>query len=157
MARRAWLMKSEPDVFGIADLRRKGREHWDGVRNYQARNFMREMKVGDDVLFYHSNATPPGVAGLARVSREAFPDHTAWDPKSKYHDPASTPDAPRWFMVEVEFVEEFASFLPLDRLKEIPALSDMLLFKRSRLSVQPVGPAELKLLCKLGRTRPPPA
>jgi predicted RNA-binding protein with PUA-like domain len=148
-------MKSEPDVFGIADLERKRREHWDGVRNYQARNNMQAMKVGDDVLFYHSSADPPGVAGLARVARAAYPDHTAWDPKSKYHDAASTPDKPRWFMVDVEFVEAFPRLLPLDELREVAALAGMPLFQKgSRLSVQPVGAAELKLICKLGR-RPP--
>jgi predicted RNA-binding protein with PUA-like domain len=147
-------MKSEPDVFGIADLKRKRREHWDGVRNYQARNFMQAMKVGDDVLFYHSSAEPPGVAGLARVARAAYPDHTAWDPKSPYHDAASTPDKPRWFMVDVAFVEIFPRFLPLDELREVAALSGMPLFQRgSRLSVQPVAAAEYKLICKLGRRR----
>jgi len=153
MAARAWLMKSEPDVFGIAALRRKRREHWDGVRNFQARNFMREMAIGDDVLFYHSNARPPGVAGLARVCKTAYPDTTSFDPSSPYHDPRSTPDQPRWFMVDVEFVEEFARFLPLDGLREVPALADMILFRRSRLSVQPVSRAEFQTICRLGRAR----
>jgi predicted RNA-binding protein with PUA-like domain len=148
----SWLMKSEPDVFGIDDLERKGVEHWDGVRNYQARNHMRSMKVGDRVLFYHSSADPPGVAGLARVCKEAYPDFTAWDPKSKYHDPKSTPDAPRWFMVDVEFVERFPRLVPLDELRQTPGLEDMLVLRRGmRLSVQPVAARELQLICKLGR------
>jgi predicted RNA-binding protein with PUA-like domain len=154
MARRHWLMKSEPDVFSIDDLAKKKREHWDGVRNYQARNFMRdEMKVGDEVLFYHSNAKPPGVAGLARVVKEGYPDHTAWNPKSDYHDPKSTPNAPRWFMVDVEFVEKFSSFLSLDALREVPGLEDMVLLQRSRLSVQPVTPAQFRIIVALGRRR----
>src|SRR5690606_10270751 len=115
----------EPDVFGIDDLRNMGQSPWDGVRNYQARNFMREMKVGDEVLFYHSNAKPPGVAGLARVCREAYPDHTAWDPESKYFDPKSPEEAPRWFMVDVEFVEAFSWVIPLDTLRQTPGLEDM--------------------------------
>jgi predicted RNA-binding protein with PUA-like domain len=151
MARRAWLMKTEPDTFGIDDLRRKKREPWSGVRNFQARNFMREMALGDDVLFYHSNAKPPGVAGLARICRLAYPDFTAWDEKSEYFDPKSTPEAPRWFMVDVAFVERFPSFLSLDELRTVPALGGMVLLKRSRLSVQPVGAAEYALICKLGR------
>lgn len=141
-SRRYWLMKSEPDVFSIDDLKRKGREPWDGVRNYQARNFMRdEMAVGDLVLFYHSNATPPGVAGLARVASAAYPDPSAFDPDSKYYDPNSDPDAPRWWLVDVEFVEKFAEFVSLDALKAAAKkeLADMLVVRRGqRLSVQPV-------------------
>jgi len=134
-----WLMKSEPEVFGIDDLARKGQEHWDGVRNYQARNFMREMRVGDKVFFYHSNAKPSGIAGVAEVSREAYPDFTAWDPHSKYADPASTPDKPRWFMVDVKFVRKLKRVIPLEELKTHPALQEMPLLQRgSRLSVQPV-------------------
>ena len=147
-----WLMKSEPDVFGIDDLARKGVEHWDGVRNYQARNHMRSMKVGDRVLFYHSSADPPGVAGLARVCKEAYPDFTAWDPRSKYHDPKSTPEDPRWFMVDVEFVEKFPRLVPLDELRETPGLEDMLVIRRGmRLSVQPVTARQLQIISKLGR------
>lgn len=144
-------MKSEPDVFGIDDLRAKGAEHWDGVRNYQARNFMIEMKVGDLVLFHHSNAKPPGVAGVARVVREAYPDHTAWDPESHYFDPKSTPDQPRWFMVDVGYVETFATFLPLDELRSHGKLADMALLNRSRLSVQPVTKPQFDYIVGLGR------
>lgn len=148
-----WLMKSEPDVFGIADLEKKRVEHWDGVRNYQARNHMRAMKVGDRVLFYHSNASPPGVAGLARVCREAYPDFTSWDPKSHYYDPRSTPEAPRWSMVDVEFEERFARLVPLDELKTARGLEDMLVIRRGmRLSVQPVTRRQFDIICRLGRT-----
>ena len=147
-----WLMKSEPDVFSIHDLRKKKRSCWDGVRNYQARNLMRdEMKVGDLVLFYHSNASPPGVAGIARVCREAHPDHTSWDPKSRYHDPKSTRESPRWFMVDVEFVESFPEAVPLPLLRETRGLEKMVLLHRSRLSVQPVSRREFDIIVALGR------
>ena len=134
-------MKSEPDVFSIDHLKKKKKSPWDGVRNYQARNFMRDqMKLGDLILFYHSNATPPGVAGVARVSRESHPDPTQWDPKSEYFDPRSTPDKPMWMMVEVEFVEKFPRLISLDELKGTPALQGMMVIKRGmRLSVQPVS------------------
>ena len=138
MDRHYWLMKSEPDVFSIDDLRRDGRAPWDGVRNFQARNNMRAMKKGDLVLFYHSSTEPPGVAGLARVAREAFPDHTAWEKKSEYYDPRSKPEKPLWMMVEIEFVEAFPKYVPLDRLKSDPRLTGMLVARRGRLSVQPV-------------------
>ena len=138
-----WLMKSEPDEFGIDDLAKsKGkREHWDGVRNYQARNFMREMKTGDMVFFYHSSCPQPGVAGIAKVVREAYPDHTAFDPKDKHYDPKSDPDDPRWFMVDVALVRKFARIIPLSALREQAekALRDMVLLRRgNRLSVMPV-------------------
>ncbi|MFA5529722.1 MAG: EVE domain-containing protein [Thiohalomonadaceae bacterium] len=136
-----WLMKSEPDVFGIDDLARRPAqtEHWDGVRNYQARNFMRQMKQGDRVFFYHSNARPPGIVGIAEVAREAYPDFTAWNPESHYFDPKSTPDNPRWFMVDVRFVRKFQHTITLDELRANPALADMPLVRRgNRLSVMPV-------------------
>lgn len=156
---RYWLMKSEPDVFSIDDLAAKGVEHWDGVRNYQARNFMRDdMKVGDGVLFYHSNAEPSGVAGMARVAREAYPDHTALDPASPYHDPKSDPANPRWFMVDVEFVERFPALIPLSRLQKTPGLEDMMVTRKGmRLSVQPVTPREWQIVVALGRGAAPPA
>ncbi len=137
-------MKSEPDVFSIDDLERRGREPWDGVRNYQARNFMRdEMAVGDLVLFYHSNASPPGVAGIAKVASAAYPDPTAFDPDSGYYDPKSDPDDPRWWLVDVGFVERFAEIVSLDALKHAAKpgteLDGMLVVRRGqRLSVQPV-------------------
>lgn len=138
-----WLMKSEPDVFGIDDLAKKKRAGWDGVRNYQARNFMRAMKLGDLILIYHSNAEPSGVVGVARVSREAHPDPTQFDKKSEYYEPRATSDKPVWDQVEVEFVEKFARILPLELLKAQPALAEMPLVQRgTRLSVMPVSRAE---------------
>jgi len=150
---RHWLMKSEPDAFGIDDLERVGTEPWDGVRNYQARNFMRDdMRVGDRVLFYHSNAKPPGVAGLAKVVKTAYPDHTSWDPESKYFDPKSSPDHPRWFMVDVAHVETFPVLVPLDALRAVDELSDMVLLNRSRLSVQPVEKHHFDRIVQMGRS-----
>jgi predicted RNA-binding protein with PUA-like domain len=140
---RYWLMKSEPELFGIDDLARKGQEHWDGVRNFQARNHLREMSPGDRVLFYHSNARPSGVAGIAEVARAAYPDFTSWDPSSDYFDPASRPDKPRWFMVDVKFVRKLKRVIPLDELKRQPALAGMaLLRKGNRLSVTEVTKEE---------------
>lgn len=137
-------MKSEPDVFGIEHLEKKPHktEHWDGVRNYQARNFMRDgMKKGDQVFFYHSNCKEPGLVGIAEVVREAYPDHTAFDPESKYYDPKSDPDNPRWFMVDVKFVRRLKRTISLQELKEhAGAMPDFpLLQKGSRLSVMPVS------------------
>jgi predicted RNA-binding protein with PUA-like domain len=144
-------MKSEPDVFSIDHLRKKKRERWDGVRNYQARNFMRSMAVGDQVLFYHSNAEPSGVAGLARITAPAIPDHTALDPSSEYFDPKATPADPRWSMVEVGFVEAFPRVLALATLRQVPDLADLWLFQRSRLSIQPVERHHFDLIVSLGR------
>ncbi len=150
--RRYWLMKSEPDVFSIDDLESQGRTSWDGVRNYQARNFMRdEMQVGDLVLFYHSNAKPPGVAGLARVCTRAHPDVSAQDPRSEYHDPKASPDNPIWMMVDVAFVAKFPAFVSLDRLKQEQILADMLVLRRGmRLSVQPVERDHFERVVELG-------
>ncbi|MBU72147.1 EVE domain-containing protein [Spongiibacter sp.] len=139
-----WLMKSEPDTFGIDDLaaRPKATEHWDGVRNYQARNMMRDqMKVGDQVLFYHSACKTPGVAGIAEVVREGYPDFTARDPESKYYDPKASEDNPRWYMVDVRFVRKLKRLIPLSELKANPQLEDMPLLRRgNRLSIMPVDP-----------------
>lgn len=155
--RQCWLMKSEPDVFGIDDLAKSGETSWDGVRNFQARNFMRDrMRVGDPVLFYHSNAKPPGVAGLARVSAPAHPDHTALDPASDYYDPKSTPENPRWMMVDVAFVEKFPDIVSLAELRETPGLEDMLVIKRGmRLSIQPVTTADFDRVVAIGRAKKP--
>jgi predicted RNA-binding protein with PUA-like domain len=143
-------MKTEPDAYSIDDLAADGTTHWDGVRSYQARNLMRdEMKVGDMVLFYHSQLRPPGVAGLAQVVRESYPDHTAWDPDSKYFDPKSNPEEPRWFMVDIGFVRKFDRLITIDELKEYPELSDMVLLNRSRLSVQPVTKDEFDFVVGL--------
>lgn len=147
-----WLMKSEPSVFSIADLARKKTAPWDGVRNYMARNHMREMKVGDRVIFWHSSEEPVGAAGIAEVVREAYPDHTAWDPKSEYHDPASTPEKPRWFMVDVSFVETFPAVVPLARLRDTKAMKDAIVLRRgNRLSVTPLTKKEFDAIVKLGR------
>ena len=152
MAKRYWLMKSEPEVFSIQHLARAKNQtaFWDGVRNYQARNLLRDqIQVGDGVLFYHSSADPPGVAGTATVVKAASPDPTQFDPKNDHHDPDSTPDAPRWFGVDVKLEKIFKRLIPLDELKGLPALAKMVLLQRSRLSVQPVTEAEWRAIVKL--------
>ena len=131
-------MKSEPDVFSIDDLKKKGVSGWDGVRNYQARNFMKTMKKGDQVFFYHSSTEPPGVAGLAEVVKEAYPDASQFDPKSDYYEPRATPEAPVWFQVDVKYARTFKRFVSLDEIRGIPALQKMPLINKSRLSVQPL-------------------
>ncbi len=153
MAVNYWLMKSEPDVFGIRDLERKGSTCWDGVRNYLARNHMMAMKAGDRALFYHSNAKPSGVAGIAEVCRESYPDHTAFDPKDVHFDPRSRPEKPTWFMVDVKFVRAARELIPLERLKSVPGLSAMALFRHSRLSVQGVTREEWKIITALPEWR----
>jgi predicted RNA-binding protein with PUA-like domain len=146
MPKRYWLMKSEPDTFSYEDLTREPKKtaHWDGVRNYQARNMMRdEMKKGDGVLFYHSNAKPPHIAGVAEVAKEGYPDHTAFDANEKYFDPKSDPENPRWYMVDVKAVRALDPIIPLDVVKENPKLDEMkLVQKGQRLSVQPVTKQE---------------
>ena len=151
--KRFWLLKSEPETYSIADLERDGSTAWEGVRNYQARNFMRDdMKKGDLVLFYHSNAEPPGVAGLARVCREAYPDPFATQAGHKYFDPKARPEDPRWVLVDVAFEERFPQVVSLQAMKEDPALEGMLVTRRGqRLSVQPVEPAHFARVCALGR------
>ena len=152
-ARKFWLMKSEPDVFSIEDLRRAPRQTtcWDGVRNYQARNLLRdEIRRGDGVLFYHSSADPPGVAGEAVVVREGYPDPTAFDPDDHHFDPKSDRHHPTWYMVDVRFVRTARQLITLDRLKSIRALSTMLVVRRGiRLSVQPVAPREWDVIMTL--------
>lgn len=144
-------MKSEPDQFGIADLARVKIEPWTGVRNYMARNHMRAMAVGDLVLFHHSNATPPGVAGLAKVVRTGVVDPTQFDAKSKYFDPKAKRDAPTWDCVDVAYVETFPHFVTMDRMRGEPALADMLVLRRGmRLSVQPVTEGEYETIVRLG-------
>lgn len=146
MTKKYWLMKTEPDVFSIDDLKSNVVEPWDGVRNYQARNFMRdEMKKGDIVLIYHSNCKPPGIAGVATVENESYPDHTAQDPKSKYYDPKASDENPRWFMVDVKFKKKLRRVVGLGELKENPELSDMkILQKGNRLSITPVSKGEFE-------------
>ena len=154
MPKRYWLMKSEEDVYSIRDLERDVATQWEGVRNYEARNLMRDkMKVGDGILFYHSNAKPPGVAGLASVARSGYPDHFAFDRKSRYHDPKSDPDDPTWFMVDIAFEEAFPGVVGLEEIKAAPGLAEMVLVKRSRLSVQPVSGEEFRLIRRMGRKK----
>ena len=149
-----WLMKSEPDVYSIDDLARDGTESWEGVRNYQARNFMREMAEGDLVLFYHSNAKPPGVAGVCRIRREAYPDDTQFDKKSQYYDAKSKKEDPRWSMVDVEFVEKFDEEISLQAMKDDRALEGMRVTQKgSRLSVQPVDKKHFKRVLKMAKAK----
>ena len=135
-----WLMKSEPDAYSIDDLERDGREPWDGIRNYQARNMMRdEMKIGDEVFFYHSNCKEPGIVGVMKVASEPYPDPTQFDPKAKYYDPKSKEEEPRWILVDVAFVRKLDRPIPLAELKVHPALADFRLNMRgNRLSIFPV-------------------
>jgi len=148
---RYWLMKSEPEAYSIQDLAQDGKTGWEGVRNYQARNLMRDdMQVGDLVLFYHSNAVPPGVVGLARISQTGVVDPSQFDSGGHYYDPKSSPDKPRWIMVEIEYCETFSRFLSLAELKNIPALEGLVLLQKgSRLSVQPVSQEHFELICEL--------
>ncbi|MCS6290633.1 MAG: EVE domain-containing protein [Nitrospira sp.] len=154
--RHYWLMKSEPEVFSIDDLARspKRTTSWDGVRNYQARNFMRAMKIGDQVLFYHSNANPPAVVGVAEVVKTAYPDATQFDKRDSHYDPASKPDQPRWDMVDIRFVRKFVAPLSLDLLRAQAGLEGMeLLRKGSRLSVQPVRTGEWNEIIRLAEVQ----
>jgi predicted RNA-binding protein with PUA-like domain len=148
-----WLMKSEPETFGIDDLaaRPGGIEPWDGVRNYQARNMLRDqMQVGDPAFFYHSNCPEPGIAGLMTIVRAGYPDDTAFDPASRYFDPASAPDKPRWFRVDVRFERKLRRLIPLSELKTYPELAALaLLRKGNRLSVMPVSEAEWEFILSL--------
>ena len=147
-----WLMKSEPSVYSIDDLKRDRTTWWEGVRNYQARNFMQnEMKPGDVFLFYHSNADPSGVAGLGVVQKAAQPDKTAQDRKNPYFDPKSTVDKPIWYCVGVQFKSIFPRLVSLEELKQHPKLKKMMVTQRgSRLSIQPVQPEEFRIVCELG-------
>lgn len=153
MSVRYWLMKCEPSAYDIADLQRDERTSWEGVRNYQARNLMRDqMQIGDKVLFYASNATPSGVTGLAEVVRAAYPDVTAWTPGHDYYDAGSSEASPTWFMVDIGFVERFPGTVSLDVLKRTPGLEVMVVTQKgSRLSVQPVTKAEYDIVVRLGR------
>jgi predicted RNA-binding protein with PUA-like domain len=155
MAKRYWLVKSEPEVYSISDLEKDGTSGWEGVRNYTARNFMRDdMKEGDLVLYYHSNANPPGVAGLAKVHGEPVPDPSQFDKKSEYYDATSKKDDPRWMMCRIAFVEVFPQFVPLEVLKADKALAGMpVLQKGQRLSVQPVSAEHFTRVLKLAKAR----
>jgi predicted RNA-binding protein with PUA-like domain len=145
-----WLMKSEPDAFSIADLKKKGTASWDGVRNYTARNFIRDgMKKGDLAFFYHSSCPEPGVAGIMKITQGGHPDPTQFDPKSKYFDAKALPSAPRWFLVEVAFQKEAKKVVSLAQMKESPELKNMAMFKYNRLSVSPVSEAEWRFIIGL--------
>ena len=150
-----WLMKSEPECYSIDDLKRDKQAEWDGVRNYQARNFMRDdMKKGDLVLYYHSNTKPTGIVGVAKVCKEAYPDHTAWDKTSDHPDPKSTPENPIWFMVAVCFEKKFKEIITLDELKADSAFGDMLVTQRGmRLSVQPVHKKHFDKILKMSESQ----
>ncbi len=145
-----WLFKTEPDAFSIDDLAAKPNqtEHWDGIRNYQARNFLRDqVKLGDQVFIYHSSCKNVGIVGLSEVVKEGYPDHTQFDPESHYHDPKSTPDNPRWYMVDVKLVEKFPQLLPLKEIKNIPEITEIGLVKKGhRLSIMPVTESEFSIL-----------
>lgn len=148
--RRYWLMKSESSVFSIEDLRRCRTTCWDGVRNFEARNSLRDMiRVGDGVLVYHSNTEPVGIAGMAEVVRGGYPDSTALDPRDHHYDPKSTPERPIWYMVDVRFVKACREIIAPKRLRAIPALRQMILFRKSRLSVQPVTTKEWAVITRL--------
>jgi predicted RNA-binding protein with PUA-like domain len=151
--KRYWLLKCEPGAYSIDDLERDGVASWEGVRNFQARNLLRDdLKVGDGVLFYASNAEPSGVSGLAEVVREGYPDPFAFKRGHKYHDPKSDPVAPTWYSVDIRFVEKFPQVVPLATLKATPGLESMrVVQKGSRLSVQPVTARELQIVCRLAR------
>ena len=149
---RYWLMKSEPGAYSIDDLARDKREVWDGVRNYQARNYLREMRAGDLAFFYHSNCKPPGVAGLLRISKENVVDPTQFDPESRYFDPKSSREKPRWQTVEVEFVEKFPNYIPLPQLRSLFSEEELPLLKRGyRLSVLPLSDDVAKKLLALAK------
>ena len=160
MAKRYWLMKTEPDVYGLEHLKKEKNKtcEWDGVRNYQARNLLRdEIRVGDGVLFYHSRVDPPGAVAICKVVRAGYPDPTQFDPKAKYYDAKSKTEDPRWFCVDIQWVRDFARTVSLPELKETPGLEEMMVTRKgARLSVQPVTPEEWKIVTALGKrkTRP---
>lgn len=150
-----WLLKTEPELFSIDDLERLGTAPWDGVRAYMARNNLQAMKVGERAFFYHSSTEPKGVVGICEIVREAYPDHTAFDPESKYYDPKSDPEAPRWFMPDMRFVQKFARIIELSELRATPGLENMTLLQRGmRLSVQPVTDEEWRIICELAGVDP---
>ncbi|HEY9228116.1 MAG TPA: EVE domain-containing protein [Gemmatimonadaceae bacterium] len=152
-SRQHWLVKSEPDVFSFDDLMAapKKTTFWNGVRNFAARNHLREMKKGDLVFFYHSMAKPPAVVGVAEVVREAYPDPTAFDPKDEYYDPKSKREDPTWFMVDIRAVEALPRPVPIDEIKKTKGLEKMALVRIGRLSVQPVSPKEWEIIEGLSR------
>jgi predicted RNA-binding protein with PUA-like domain len=144
-----WLVKSEPESFSIDHLREAGTDHWDGVRNYGARNNLMAMKLGEQAFFYHSSCDTIGIAGICEVAREAYPDHTQFDPESKYYDPKATTEKPRWFMPDMRFVRKFDRVVPLSEIKQTPGLQEMQLVKWSRLSVVGVEEKEWEIILDL--------
>ena len=152
MTKKYWLFKSEPTAYSIDDMQKDKKTYWDGVRNYQARNFIRdEMKKGDQVLFYHSNAKPNAVVGICEIVKEAYPDFTAFDPDNKHFDPKSKTDAPAWFMVDIKFIKKFSKSVSLEEIKSNSKLKKMRLVQRgNRLSVFPIEKAEFEVIEKLG-------
>ncbi len=154
--RKYWLFKTEPNVFSIDNLKNEKVSMWEGIRNYQARNFLRDtVAVGDGVIIYHSNAKPPGAVGIGKIVRDSYPDHTAFDSKATYYDAKSDPENPRWFMVDVAYESTFKRMVSLPEIKEHPALQEMLLNKRSRLSIQPVDKADYDRVIALGASNKP--
>lgn len=145
-----WLMKSEPDVYGFDQLRLDKTTHWNSVRNFKARNFMKEMKVGDQAFFYHSNADPPCIVGTVRIVKEAYPDHTQFDKDSEYYEPKAKPEKPYWYMVDVAYDRAFAAPVTREHLKERAELKGMALWKYGRLSVGPVSADEWNVICAMG-------
>src|SRR5690606_830674 len=147
-----WLFKSEPHVYGIDDLKKEkqGTGRWDGIRNYQARNFLRDkVAIGDRVFVYHSQCKIPGIAGIARVVKAAYPDPAQFNPESDYHDPKANTDKPRWYAVDIQFEEKFSDVVSLKQIKQTPELEDMVLVKQGRLSIQPVSRPEWNRILKL--------
>jgi predicted RNA-binding protein with PUA-like domain len=141
-----WLLKTEPETFSIDDLEKKRVEHWDGVRNFTARNNLRAMRLGEEAFFYHSSTENKGIAGVCKVVREAYPDDSQFDPNSKYFDPRAKPEDPRWWMPDVEFVRKFPRIVTLTELRTVPGLEGMVLLGRARLSVQPVRDDEWEII-----------
>ncbi len=149
-----WLFKTEPDVYGIDDLKNaaKGSGRWDGIRNYQARNFLRDqVEEGDWVFIYHSQCKVPGIAGIAKVVKKAYPDPAQFNPESDYYDPKANKEEPRWYAVDIQFEEKFPEVVPLKAIKQQPELEEMVLLKQGRLSVQPVKAQEWKKILKLAQ------
>ena len=156
MAQRFWLFKSEPGAYSFDDLVRDGVAEWDGVRNFQVRNWLKsDIKVGDGVLFYHSSTSPLGVVGTATVVREGYPDHTAWDPESDHPDPKSAPDRPLWYMVDIQADQRFSDTVTVDEMRAVPELEAMLVLKRgNRLSITPVTSEEFEVVARMGQGQP---
>ena len=153
--RQFWLMKSEPDAFSIDDLKEVGTEPWDGIRNYEARNFMRDdMNVGDGVLFYHSNVRPPAIVGTMEVASEPYPDPTQFNPDSHYFDEKSSEEDPTWQLVDVKYVQKFEEPVTRDAIKQVPALQDMVLLNRFRLSITPVTQEEWRIIHEMAGAEP---